>query len=228
MADSDCLALIHAELDGRLDPQQRAELARRLLADPEVRTLREDLLRLRSMLDAVGDVEPPADLKANVLSALPVPAVPLRPTLWLAARWRYAALLAGVLSAATLVYETVDGPAPGSGELTGTMAARRTALVLDTVALDTGPVRGHVSLYRDASGLGLALELASSAPVDVVVVSGSETLRVNGLGAAAVPDQKKSVALPGSGMGGRRVVDLTFLMSGREVARARLTAPEGR
>jgi hypothetical protein len=224
MADTEFLALVHAEIDGELDAQQRAELARRLLADPEARAVREELLRLRARLDAVGDVEPPAELKANVLKALPVPAVPRSAVRWPAARWRYAALIAGVMGAATLVYETVDGPGPASGEVAGTMAAR-SAQTLDTVALGTGPVTGRVSLYRDGSGLGLAFELASSAPVDVVVVSDGRALRVSGLGTAGSPRQTAKLALPEAGMGGR--VDLTFLMSGREVARATLAAPGG-
>jgi len=225
MPEPDPLALIQAELDGQLDPQQRAELARRLLADPEARAMREDLQRLRAMLDGLEKVEPPAELKASVLSALPIAAAPGR-TLWPAARWRYAALIAGVLGAASLVYETVDGPGE-SGELAGTMAARRT-LTLDRVVLGAGPVSGNVRLYRDAGGLGLAFELASSAPVDVVVVSSGHTLRVNGVVTAGSAGRIKKVALPAPGMGGRRAVDLTFLISGREVARATLTPPEGR
>src|SRR6202035_177605 len=53
MADSERLALIHAEIDGDLDGRQSAELARCLLADPEVRVLREDLRRLCSALAAL-------------------------------------------------------------------------------------------------------------------------------------------------------------------------------
>jgi len=226
MPEPDHLALIQAELDGQLDPQQRAELARRLLADPEARAMREDLQRLRAMLDGLEKVEPPAELKANVLNALPAAAAPSARTLWPAARWRYAALIAGVLGATSLVYETVDGPGE-SGELAGTMAARRT-LILDRVVLGAGPVSGNVRLYRDAGGLGLAFELASSAPVDVVVVSSGHTLRVNGVVTAGSDGRIKKVALPAPGMGGRRAVDLTFLISGREVARATLTPPEGR
>ena len=37
MTNARHLELIHAEIDGELDERQRAELARSLLADPEVR-----------------------------------------------------------------------------------------------------------------------------------------------------------------------------------------------
>jgi hypothetical protein len=228
MADSEYLALVHAEIDGELDGRQRAELARRLLADPEARALREDLLRLRTLLDSIGDVEPPAQLRANILHALPVPTTPPGQFAWSAPRWRYAAVIAGVLGVATVVYETVDGSRPGSAEVAGTIAASHAPATLDTVRLGSGPVAGRVSLYRDGGGLGLAFELVASAPVDVVIANGGHTLQVNGLGQPSGPAaHRTTVALPGSGTPGRQTVDLTFLMSGREVGHATLTAPEG-
>src|SRR5262249_33838372 len=110
MADVELINLINAEIDGELEAPQRAELARRLLADPEARALREDLLRVRTMLDAVAEVEPPPELRANVLRGLPAADARGSRASWVAARWRYGALAAGVMAAAVLVYETVDGP----------------------------------------------------------------------------------------------------------------------
>lgn len=216
MESSEYLALIHAEIDGELDAAQRAQLARRLLADPDLRAEREDLRRLCSLLDGMDDVEPPAQLRANILRALPMAAAPLgHPRA--VPRWRYFALAAGILGAAILVLESVKGPGPASTELTGTIAAARAPVILDTVRLEA-PIGGRVSLYRDGNRLGLALELASGAPVDVVVTSAGQTLTVNGLGTSS---ETRKVALPEAATGGR--VDLTFLMSGREIARATLT-----
>jgi hypothetical protein len=224
MSDPGYVALVHAEIDGELDPGQRAELARRLLTDSEARALREDLLQLRKMFDSVGEVEPPTRLRATVLQSLPPFSPPRSSLRWPAQHWRYAALAAGVLGAATLVYETVDGPGPGSAEVAGTIAAKRAPVTVDTVTLGRGPVTGHVSLYRDAGGLGLALELAASEPVDVLIAGDGRTLRVNGLGRTGSAEQKTMVALPGFGLDGKGRVNLTFLISGREVAHATLTA----
>ena len=224
MTDSGYIALVHAEIDGELDAGQRAELARLLLADTEARALREDLLRLRTMFDAIGEVEPPGRLRANVLQSLP-PFPPPRSALrWPTQHWRYAALAAGVLGAATLVYETVDGPGPGSAEMAGTIAAKRAPVTVDMVTLDAGPVTGRVSLYRDAGGLGLAFELAASEPVDVLIASDGRTLRVDGLGSGGSAGQKTMVTLPKSGPKRTRTVNLTFLISGREVGHATLAA----
>lgn len=227
MAETGYRELIQAEIDGELDRQLRGELARLLLADPQARELREDLVRLRDMLEAVEDVEPPPELQANVLRVLPVSATPGGRVRWPAARWRYAAGIVLVVGAATLVYESVSGPRPGTAELAGTMAARRAPLTLDTATVEAGPVTGHVSLYRDASGLGLAFELISSAPVDVLIANGGRLLRVNGLGGTGAAEPT-TVVLADSAATGGHTVGLTFLMSGREVGRATLTVPVGR
>lgn len=57
------LALIHAEIDGELNAEQRAELARCVLADPHVRAVRDDLRRLCTTLDGLVPVEPPAQFR---------------------------------------------------------------------------------------------------------------------------------------------------------------------
>jgi hypothetical protein len=225
MTDREYLELVHAEIDGELDGGQRSELARRVLADPAVRAVREDLRRLCAKLDAIEDVEAPPQLRTNILQALPVSATPRTRFHWPAPRWRYAALIAGVLGATALVSETVDGPGPGSAEVAGTIAARGAPRTLDTVALGAGPVAGRVSLYRDGGGLGVAFELAASAPVDVLIANDGHTIRVNGLGRTGTAKQRTTVALPGSGTDGSGVVELTLLMSGREVGRATLTVP---
>lgn len=227
MADPEYLALVNAELDGELNAQQRAELARRLLADPEARSFRDDMLRLRTVLDSIEQNEPPAGLRLKILEALPPAAARGRRSLWFASHWRYAALLACLVTAATLVYETVEGPGPGSAEVAGTMAAGGAApLTLDTAALSSGPVTGRVSLYRDRAGLGLSFELVASKPVDVLIASDDHlALRLTGLGRSGSAGAKTTVALPMSSSGGARKVDLTLLMSGHEVGRVTLTAP---
>jgi hypothetical protein len=228
MTDSGHLALIHAEIDGELDGQQRGELARYLLADPEARALREGLRRLCTALDALEDVEPPQQLRQSILDGLP-PSSPSRARSWWSApRLRYAALIAGVLAAGTIVYETVNGPRPATSDVAGTMAAADTPTTVDTVRLGNGPVSGRVSLYRDSTGLGLKFELLTSAPVDVLIASDGHTLRVNGLGMRSGPGgARTTVGLPGFGMGGQ-AVDVTFLMAGRQVGRATLRAPKER
>ena len=235
MADATRLALIHAEIDGELDARQRAELARSLLADPATRILREDLRRLCTALDSVADVEPPAQLRARILAALPqmvaarsLPArsAPAR-SWWSAPVLRYAAALAGVVTAGTLVFGVLDGQRPPSAEVAGTLAGPRVVATLDTVRLTDGPVVGQVSLTRDAAGLGLVLDLKASSPVDLFVAGGGYTFRINGLGRQAGLAAPTAVALPGF-KADVRALDLTFLMAGQEVGHATLRATGGR
>jgi hypothetical protein len=226
MADSGRLALIHAEIDGELDGRQRAELARALLADPEVQVLREELRRVCAALDALEDLDPPQQLRQSILDALPQSTPSPARSWWPAPRLRYAALIAGVLAVGAILYETVENPRPATSDVVGTMAAAGAPTTLDTVHLGNGVVSGRVSLYRDRAGLGLQFELLASAPVDVLVASDGRTLRVNGLGVRDSPvGPPTTVALPGFGRGGE-VVELTFLMAGREVGRVTLRAPK--
>ena len=224
MTDTEYLELIHAELDGELDARQRSELARRLLADPAVRAVRDDLRRLcaGSMRSRTSSHRHSC---ARIFSGVTCLRHAARPFQWAAPRWRYAALIAGVLGAGPRVR---NRGWPGTGEHRGGWhhARRGRCLTLDTVARCRS-VSGRVSLYRDGGGLGVAFELAASAPVDVLIASDGHTIRVNGLGRTGPAKQRTTVALPGSGTDGSREWSLTLLMSGREVGRATLTVPAG-
>jgi hypothetical protein len=227
MPDPKHIVLINAELDGELDAAQRAELARDVLADPQVRTLREDMRRLGQLLDGMKEIEPPAALRERVFAALPQ--THFRHPKLLSAGWRLAAVVAGVVAAGALVFETVKGPDTGSGELSGTIAAVQTPTMVDTERLGEGPVSGTVSLYRDRAQWALKFEMVTSAPVDVLIASGQHTLLVSGLGG---PDKfaassGRTVPLPGFQMNGEPV-DLTFMIGGRQVAKATLRTPAGR
>ncbi len=234
MADPRQLELIHAEIDGELDAGQRGELARCLLADPKIRLLREQLRGLCSALDELEQVEPPARLRESILTALPQSRAtwPQRSrATWpqrFAPRWRYAALVAGVLATAVAVFETARGPGPTATDLVGTTIAPSGARTLvDTVTLAQGRISGRVSLYRERAGLGLELALVTRAPVDVRIASEGHTLQVKGLDNRDKPNgHPVTVALPGFGMDGQSV-ELTFLMGGQPVGSATLRAPRG-
>jgi hypothetical protein len=226
MIELHSLALIHAEIDGELDTQRRAELARQLLAEPQFRALREDLKRVCDTLDGVAAVEPPPQLRASILAALPpvlaTPAPPRRAA-WAtapAARWRYAALFAGALVAATVLYKAGNGRSPDANEVAGTLggSAARSTVIVDSVHLELDQVTGRASLYRATTGLNLELQLIASAPVDVLVASGGQTQRISGLG------PRTAIALPDPGPGAQ-TVDLSFLVGGRPIGGAQLRVP---
>lgn len=225
MTDPSLLGLINAEIDGELDTQQRAELARGLLTDPNARASREDLKRLCAALDQVEQVEPPSQLREDILAALPQ-SKPQRS--WSpASRWRYAALVAGILAGGLVVLQVSKGPQSARIDAAGTMAAPGTLTTLDTVRLSDGPVSGRASLYRDRAGLALELDLTASAPVDVLVTGEGQSLRVKALGGQGKPAQRPTrVQLTGPGWESRDLV-LTFLIAGQPVGRATLRTRNG-
>jgi len=227
MADRNHIDLINAELDGELDAAQRAELARCLIADPQVRALREDMRRLGQLLDGMKEVEPPETLREHVFAALPQTYL-RRPNLSTVG-WRLAAVLAGVVAAGALVFETTKGPSLSSSELSGTIAAAQTPTMVDTERLGEGPISGTVSLYRDRAQWALKFEMITSASVDVLIASGGHSLRVNGLGGLDKSGASlgSTVPLPGFQMNGEPL-DLTFMIDGRKVAQTTLRAPAGR
>jgi hypothetical protein len=226
VTDDERMTLIHGELDGDLSSEQRADLARLLLADPPTRALRDELRGLCSRLDAVGQVEPPPQLKDSILKRMPP--VPVVATYRKASfdRWRLAAMVAGLLITGTIVYETVQGPAPGSRETAGTMAANGPTAV-DSVAVSDGPVTGRATLYRDQTGLAVGLEVSAAEPVDVLVTTGDHSFRINGLSSSNRDGgTRQTIALPGVGIHGQPI-DLSFLVGERTVSRATLHAPPG-
>ena len=226
MTDDERTALIHSEIDGDLTSEQRAALARLLLAEPQTRRLRDEFQGVCRGLDALGQVEPPPQLKDSILKRLP--SVPANAAYHRAslARWRLAAMVAGLLTAATIVYQTVQGPAPGSRETAGTMAANVPTTV-DSVAVNDGPVTGRATLYRDKAGLAVGLEISAAEPVDVLVTADGHSFRINGLGSSrGGGDTRRTIALPGVGIHGQ-AVDLSFLIGERTVSRATLHAPPG-
>jgi hypothetical protein len=227
MTDPRLSELIQAEIDGELDTQQRAELARRLLADPGARGERDELHRVRAALDAIPQIEPPAQLRDNVLAALPQPPRLTRTArimsrdAWVSThRWRYAAMLAGVVAAGAIVFQTVRGPGPAGTEAAGTMATG----VLDKAQLD-GPVSGTVTLYRDGAGLGLKFELTASAPIQVVIASDGQTLQLDGATGPDTTGLRRSIPLTGIRAHGQSL-GLTFLLGGRAAGSAQLRLPE--
>jgi anti-sigma factor RsiW len=224
MADPGQLALIHAEIDGELDASQRAELARTLLADPQARALRDDLRRFCQSLDALEPLEPPADLKDSILAAMPQ----LKPRRrWSSAPvWRYAAMVAGVLIAGTVVFEILRGPGTAPSEVAGTIALAPAATLVDTAEVGNGPVSGRVSLYRDRAILALGFDVRAALGVSAQVRSGGHVLRIDNVGQGSPAGAQTTVALPGVPMNGQSV-EVTFLAADRAVGTATLRAPHG-
>jgi hypothetical protein len=64
------LELIQADLDGRLDGAEKAELARRLLADPAARRLQGELRQTDTLLRDLPRAQPPDELTSAIRDSL--------------------------------------------------------------------------------------------------------------------------------------------------------------
>ena len=93
----------------RLNASKRADLARLLLADPQARALRDQLQGLSKRLEALGETAPPPELRELVLRQLPAVTAPTTRR-WQSRPWRVAALIAGLLTAGSIVYQVAGGP----------------------------------------------------------------------------------------------------------------------
>lgn len=225
MAGMEPTALVHAELDDELSGAQRAELAQLLLAEPQLRAWRDELQSVCHRLGALGQVPPPAELKDLILGRLPPPVVGTAYRRRSFTRWRIAALFAGLLTAATIVYESVQGPTPGDRETAGTLLGDAST-TLDSASVRGGAVTGRAFLYRDQMGLSVGLEVFAAQPVEVVITAGERSMRINGLGGSGGLEKGKRTIVLGAQPEGQSV-ELSFVVGGRTVSRVTLHAKSG-
>jgi hypothetical protein len=192
------IELIHAELDGELSSEQRAELSRVLLANPEARALRDELNRLFGALAQLEDAAPPRELHASVMKAIGAqqgPAQPVRRSWYTGPAFRYAAVFVGGLLASAILLGpgARRGSGPDVSELVGTIGGQHAAgrgAPIDRVQLDLAHVNGAVNSYQLEGQLVVELDLKASAPIEVVATYGGQTVHFSlGSRPDAVPER---------------------------------------
>jgi len=189
MTEQRIIELIHAELDGELTTEERAELSRALLADPEARAAREQWGRLFGELEKLESVAPPPALAASVLSALEgradAPRVRAISRPWYAGTGlRYAAVFVGALLIGAALFapgiRSTGGPDVSDlvGTIGGSGAAARQSPI-DRADIDLAQVRGTVNAYRLGSQLVVELDLRVSEAVEVRATHAGQTFQVS-------------------------------------------------
>jgi hypothetical protein len=183
------LELINAELDGELDGPAKAELSRRLLADPGLRALREQVRATCAAIDALPSEDPPEGLRAAIMEALPA-SPPVcgqrdvraagfgsdRPIL------RYAAAFAGGLLVSALAFQFAWRDARvDPRELSGTIAG--VTADASKVELHLDEVHGTVRIEGPDAAPVVVAELTAQRPVQVIARLDGEEVRLSGFGA---------------------------------------------
>lgn len=233
MIDDQYLELIHAELDGELPDQQRAELSRYLLANPEARAFRDDLRSVCAALDHIGQVEPPRGLRESILEAIATQAPLQGRTVGRRAgqaprMLRYAAAFAGGLLVSAIAFELGFESRDGIrvADLVGTMAgsgatgARR----VDSMRLDHGQLAGEVSLYTAGTTLVLAFDVSPRQATHVVVVTDGREERFTWNAVGTPLALRHAIALGEISQSGR-FVTVRFTAGGQTIHEGVLEVP---
>jgi hypothetical protein len=178
--------LIHAELDGELTGEDRAELARLLLANPEARALRDQLGRLFGALESLPSAAPPPDLAPAVLRSIGATrskraSIATVQSWWGTGGLRYAAVFVGglIVSAALLRLDSPATTGPDLSLLVGTIGGHDQAsreAQLDQATLDLPEAEGTMSTYQVGSQLVLELDLRAHRPVEIVAVHSDQSV----------------------------------------------------
>jgi hypothetical protein len=236
MIDERYVELVHTEVDGELSHGQRAELERRLLADPEARRYRDEMRGVVDALSRIEEVEPPPDLRPSILGVvgvrdeMPGPGASvaiarMSPTA------RYAAAVAAglILGVAGAQLASDRSATPDVAELVGTMAGRQGVppTIVDRTELDLPGISGSVDMYEVGSTLVVEFDLASQQPIDVVVACDGRTARISGLGTRDQPGGHYAIALASPRDPGA-VVDLQFFSGGVLIHRDTLRVSRSR
>lgn len=233
MIEEKYIELIQADVDDELPEQHRAELSRYLLADPAARALRDELRRLRGMLDQLPASEPPAELKQSIMAAvrMPIPVTPARSSWVRLPLVRVAAAFAGGLMVSAIAFQLASDREASLdvSAVAGTLASQdpvaRSAPV-DTIDVSLDQARGSVSLYRSPTLRVVQFDLAVQQPLEIVVMHEGQEARFSGPEQSG-GNQRYALVLEGAGESGS-AIDVRFLASGAEVYRGTLEIPASR
>jgi len=237
MIDEKFLELIHAEADGELPDEQRAELSRYLLANPEARAFREDLRNVCAALDRIEQVEPPPGLRESILEAVAAQAPVMAPIVPRQAGQaprvlRYAAAFAGGLLVSAIAFQVGFESRDGLviEELVGTMAGSgdgSTTRRLDSMRLDHAQITGEVGLYASGRTVMLTFDVAPRQATEVVVITDGREERISWNALGKPQPLRHAIALGELGQAGRSVM-LRFTAGGVMIHEGVLEVPAAR
>lgn len=177
--------ILHKMADGEARPEEIASLQEMLERDPDLRRRYDRILALTSTMREVGTVEPPPELRAEVLRAIrhrPHPAA--NHVSWLGSirmgiqrrfMVRETMVFAGGVLVGALVLLGVrgDGNPLSREDLTGTMVSPSTSLeraTIEEIPVRFGEAEGSLRTFSVAGGVQVEVDLQS--PREILVVLG--------------------------------------------------------
>lgn len=187
--DERYIALINADIDGEISPDDKSELDAFLADSAEGRELHEQLSSLCSTLDGQELLEPPTHLRHTVMNQLPK-APPqaesdgMLRSLFIAPAFRYAATFAAGVVMTILIVDSGQIQQHSFDDITrivGTVADPNAhGPGLDQVTINRAEVAGNVTLRRAERIMILDFNLSTSGPVDIIARYSDKTVWFNG------------------------------------------------
>jgi len=184
--------LINEELDGELSAADRAELEAVLQDSEEARAMREELQRLGTWIGSMPEVEPPANLREQILAGVPLPRSQFRPSISFGSLFAsFQPAQAGLAFAAGLLlavgyYELSPAHRESAdpSQMVGTLiAGKQPAAVarVETLAIRESGVKGTISLRKSGSFQILDFDLDSQHTSEVEISFAGAGLSFGGI-----------------------------------------------
>lgn len=246
MIDERHLELIHGEIDGENSAEESRELHQALDSSIECRALYEDLRRVSDLLQEAKPVEPPRQLRARIVDALPQPHPQPRPAPGRVGRGWLSMLTPGYAGAfamglvvafgAVSVQRWAGDAELDMSQLAGTMTQHEAAS--QRLLIDLDEISGSIVIRDQDPLLMVEFDLNSTGIVDVVATFDGADARFNGLAqrqgeALAVTAEGSKVLIKNQGeqqlalflsnpRNGAMSLDLGFYIDGRLIHQAGL------
>jgi hypothetical protein len=187
--DEKTIELINADIDGEIQPDEKAELEAFLATSEAGRALHKKLRSLCATLDAEELLEPPQHLRHVVINSLPNPKPEIESpgflhSLIAVPALRYGAVFAaGVVMAIAIVDsgQIRQDALDDVGILVGTISnPDDMAPGIDSEVIHKADVAGTVTLRQADSILIIDFDLSTKGPVDIVASYDDKTVWFNG------------------------------------------------
>jgi len=186
--------LINADIDGEIQPDEKAELDAFLAESESGQALQEELRELCATLDAEKLVESPQHLRHVVMNSIPEPKpAKLRPvaespgflnSLFAVPAMRYAATFAAGVVMTVAIVDSGQIQQDAFNDVTGLVGtisdADEMAPGIDSAAIHKPDVAGSVTLRRADPILIIDFDLSTKGPVDIVASYDDKTVWFNG------------------------------------------------
>ena len=190
--DEKYIALINADIDGDIQPDEKTELEAFLAESEAGRALREELRSLCSTLDAADMLDAPPHLRHVIMNSLPSPKPQSSPVAEAPGFWysllavpalRYtAAFAAGVIMAVAIV-DSGQVQQSAFNEVTGLVGTMSDASDIAPVAstvIHKAAVAGTITLRRADPILIIDFDLSTNGPIDIVATYDDRSVWFNG------------------------------------------------